>query len=785
MFTPFIPHYSDLVANLTDMTKAQFNWDEATWKHNYRTQFDNFKEGLQQACAVFYPDYSLNWILRTDASDYGIGSVLLQEYVAADDTKVLQPIAFYSKKFSAQALDWPTIEKEGYAIYAAVKKFSYYLVGKEFTIETDHNNLRWMEASEVPKIVRWRIYLQSFCFVINHIRGTANTVADAFSRLLLLWQYVGADCIPEEDVDSFLFAIMGDLYGEEVDHTLCAIFDPASTMSKGSEQPGTLRFDMTFDQIFANVHNCTEGHWGLRETWKRLNQNFPGHGASMNDISELIASCPTCQKTRKERREKLIPIVRHLKPPHARSAIGIDALAITPHGANGETHILLVVNLFTKFVYLEPSTGCTALNLANAVWKYWCYFGFTDMLVSDKGPDLTSQLFAELIQLVGMRHVFSISDKHVNGSERLIKEVQRHLRAIVFDTRVKDVFADPTVIPSVQSIMNAKVSLETNESPFALTFGSQDALYTNLPKSDNSAAPEVTHILLQRLNDNLQMLRDASSTYQASLVKTRTKANVPAKEQNRYQSGDYVTFDAGRPRPKLSCRFKGPYRVVSQYKNDVSCRNLVTDALVEFSVTDLEPFFADTAEQAFEAALRDQDQFRVRAVLSYRGDSRTRSKMTFTVAFEDGDIVELPWSKDLECEAYYTFCEAHPHLYHLTLDTTMAKRFQQQLRKEPITSVHLGDTVYVDLRFFGDEWYEALLLPDAASSSYVFQFKYTHWYHKTSHKKISGRMELHPNHTYALDGYAVYCWGTHLQFDPSRMTLVNAALVFQYPRIME
>ena len=112
--------------------------------------------------------------------------MLLQVLEQANKEPVLQPIAFWSQKFSEQASKWPTIEKEGYGIYAAVKKFSYYLVGKHFIVETDHNNLKWMEASLVPKIVRWRIYLQSFSFQIRHIKGTANTLADGLSRLLLM-----------------------------------------------------------------------------------------------------------------------------------------------------------------------------------------------------------------------------------------------------------------------------------------------------------------------------------------------------------------------------------------------------------------------------------------------------------------------------------------------------------------------------------------------------------------------------------------------------------------------
>ena len=785
MFSPFVANYSNAIANLTDMTKATFNWDEKTWAHDYRAQFHNFKETLQKACALYYPDYSLQWILRTDASDYGVGAVLIQLYVPDDGPAQYQPIAFYSKKFSAQAMKWTTIEKEGYIIFAAVKRFKYYLTGKEFIIETDHNNLRWMEASEVAKIIRWRIYLQAFAFKIRHIKGTDNSVADAFSRLLLLCHYLAEPHVPEPLADHFLLCLLGPLYELDEDTTpmmsLNAVFDqdtrPHFEVSNENKD-----LKMTLSDIFNAVHNAKEGHWGLKETWKRMNKHYAGHGASMLEVSDMISQCANCQKTRKERKDRLIPIIRTLKPPHSRSAIGIDALAITPHGKNGDTHIILIVNLYSKMVYLSPSSGCTANNLATAVWRYWCNFGCTDLVISDRGPDLTSQLFAELVTFVGMTHVFSIADRHVNGSERLIKETQRHLRALVYDTRISDVFSDPTIIPSIQYIMNSKVSLETDKTPLELTFGSHDVLYTDL--LSQSAGHEPGHVLLQRLNQNLKDLRAVSDKYQDALIDSRLKANPT--HVNQYQAGDYVTYDSGpKPHPKLSCRHKGPYRVVSQYKNDVECRNLVTDALVTFSLADLEPYFASSSDAAYDAALRDQDQYLVKAVLSYTGDSRRRTTMTFTIEFADGDIIPLPWSPDIEGDAYYHFCEQRPHLYHLTLDAKMAKRFQTQLRREDITSVKLGDIAYVDLRFFGDVWYEALGLPDFATASYVFAFTYSHWYHKTSKKKISGYVNLKPDITYSLDGYLVYCWGTRLDFDPATMTIVDAALCAQYPAILQ
>jgi hypothetical protein len=151
----FVPHYSTLTAPLSDMTKQSFSWNESTWTVDYRKIFDEFKVRLLAATSIFYPDYGLDWILRTDASLYGVGAMLLQVYRSSPDAEPqYQPIGFASQKFSPQAHNWSTIEQEAYGIYFSVKHFSYYLHCKQFILETDHNNLLWMEASAVPKIIR-------------------------------------------------------------------------------------------------------------------------------------------------------------------------------------------------------------------------------------------------------------------------------------------------------------------------------------------------------------------------------------------------------------------------------------------------------------------------------------------------------------------------------------------------------------------------------------------------------------------------------------------------------
>jgi hypothetical protein len=81
-FKNFIINYSNLTANVTEMTHKDFNWDEKTWMFDYRGDFDKLKEKIMQCVAIHFPDYTLVWILRTDASDVACGVVLFQVYVA-------------------------------------------------------------------------------------------------------------------------------------------------------------------------------------------------------------------------------------------------------------------------------------------------------------------------------------------------------------------------------------------------------------------------------------------------------------------------------------------------------------------------------------------------------------------------------------------------------------------------------------------------------------------------------------------------------------------------------
>jgi hypothetical protein len=247
-FRQFMPHFSSLTAPLNDMVKKDFNWNPATWSKDYKASFDSFKNELINSTALFYPDYELKWILRVDSSDFAVAFVLLQIYISNDNQPVNQPLLFGSQKLSEQAQKWSIFDKEAYAIYFGVKECEYWLRGKPFQLDSDHGNLQWMEKSIVPRVVRWRIFLQGFQFTFNHIPGKQNVVADWQSRF------------------NNISSTRDDIYEDCDDTPYLNILNHLSIMAPPPEQFKQETIMLTQDEMLRNCHGARAGHHGSRRT---------------------------------------------------------------------------------------------------------------------------------------------------------------------------------------------------------------------------------------------------------------------------------------------------------------------------------------------------------------------------------------------------------------------------------------------------------------------------------------------------------------------------------------
>ena len=181
-FSNFTENYAALAAPLHDMTRATFDWDKSTWTRDYQADFEVFKAALIKSMDLMFPDFSLTWILMTDASDFAVGWVLIQLRPTPKGI-VTEVISVGSEKFSTQAeLQWPINEKEAYGVLRGVESNSRLLYSKDFYICTDHWNLTYQENNSSKKLSRYLLVISQFpCRGQLPLKGDINP-ADYMSR---------------------------------------------------------------------------------------------------------------------------------------------------------------------------------------------------------------------------------------------------------------------------------------------------------------------------------------------------------------------------------------------------------------------------------------------------------------------------------------------------------------------------------------------------------------------------------------------------------------------------
>nr|GMC51217.1 Retrovirus-related Pol polyprotein from transposon 297 [Ipomoea batatas] len=123
--------YGVISKPLTDMLRK----DAFQWSQEAERAFENLKQALCQSPVLALPDFTKEFIVEADASYKGMGAVLVQEG---------RPVAFFSKAFGDKHLGLSIYEKEYLFIINVVDKWRPYLLGRHFTIKTDHHSLQFL-----------------------------------------------------------------------------------------------------------------------------------------------------------------------------------------------------------------------------------------------------------------------------------------------------------------------------------------------------------------------------------------------------------------------------------------------------------------------------------------------------------------------------------------------------------------------------------------------------------------------------------------------------------------
>jgi len=111
-------------------------------------------------------------------------------------------VAFSGRKLNRNEVNYCIMHKELLAVVHSVKHFRQYLLGRTFTIRTDHAALSWLKktAEPIAQNTRWLEQLGEYDFVICHRKGTSHSNADVMSRHPCLHRPSCTACHPAKEL---------------------------------------------------------------------------------------------------------------------------------------------------------------------------------------------------------------------------------------------------------------------------------------------------------------------------------------------------------------------------------------------------------------------------------------------------------------------------------------------------------------------------------------------------------------------------------------------------------
>ncbi|XP_065894244.1 uncharacterized protein [Dysidea avara] len=178
-YRKFCYNFSTIAEPLTTLLQKQKKF---VWSTECQHAFEKIKSLLLSAPVLKAPDFKKPFKLQVDASDIGIGAVLLQEGRCSID----HPVCYFSYKFNKHQVNYSTTEKETLALLLALQHFDVYLGTTIAPVEvyTDHNPLVFIEKmkNKNQRLLRWSLAFQEYNLKIRHIKGRDNVIADALSR---------------------------------------------------------------------------------------------------------------------------------------------------------------------------------------------------------------------------------------------------------------------------------------------------------------------------------------------------------------------------------------------------------------------------------------------------------------------------------------------------------------------------------------------------------------------------------------------------------------------------
>lgn len=463
-YSRFVSNFATITCPITNMlkkTKAKFEWtDEAD------SAFNVLKTALISAPVLATPDFSKPFIMHCDASDFGVGAVLTQGSGVEE-----RVIMYMSQKLSSAQIKYSTTEKECLAVLLAIEKFRPYVEGASFTVITDHASLLWLMNVKDPsgRLARWALRLQNYDYTLVHRKGNLHIVPDALSRSVEVIDDVSLEDEEYEKLKQNITDKPEKYPGYQIKDA--AIFKYVKEMGRSESSwklvvPESMRLE-----ILDKLHNApTSSHGGIRKTLFKIKSKYYWPGMA-KEIRNYIRKCEVCQLCKTDNRVLRGEIGQPKDPELPWKMLSVDLVGPLPRSKNGNSYILVVLDVYSKFVLLKPLKKATAKTVIDFIEKQvFLVFGVPKTLICDNGSQFIAKIFKSFLDDYKVRLWYTASyHPQANPVERVNKSIKAALRSYVMGNHKTWDF----VIHQIGCALRTAIHSSTNFTPYYVNFGQE------------------------------------------------------------------------------------------------------------------------------------------------------------------------------------------------------------------------------------------------------------------------------------------------------------------------
>uniref|UniRef100_A0A1J3IVR9 Transposon Ty3-I Gag-Pol polyprotein n=2 Tax=Noccaea caerulescens TaxID=107243 RepID=A0A1J3IVR9_NOCCA len=559
----FIKGYSVIAKPLSTLLKKE----GFTWNPEADSAFQKLKLSLTTTPVLALPNFEKVFVVETDASNIGIGAVLMQDS---------HPICFISRALGPRHQALSVYEKELMAVVHAVQTWNAYLAHRPFVIKTDQKSLKFLMEQKVttPFQHMWLSKLMGYTFEIQYKQGKENHAADALSRVTgsellhitlshghhelydsirLLWQR-----------DPHLHNVISDLQVAGSSHpTFTFVNEELRRRGKlviGNDPEVKL-------QIFKWLHDSAiGGHSGRDATLHRVKSLFYWPKMSL-EVQNYVRNCSVCQRNKYDLSAKPGLLQPLPVPKGVWESISMDFIEGLPPSL-GKHCILVVIDRLSKNAhFLALSHPYTALDVARVYMdQVFKLHGMPHDIVSDRDPVFLSEVWKEMFRVHGVDLRFSTAYHPQSDGQTEItnKTLETYLRCMISD--VPHTWS--SWLPLAEWWYNTTFHSAIQSTPFEIVYGQPPSLHLPyLPGESSSVAVDRS---LKKREEIIAMLK-----FHLLRAQNRMKQSADShRSQREFKVGDYVYLKLqpyrqhslkNRKVPnKLSPRFYGPFCVIDK-----------------------------------------------------------------------------------------------------------------------------------------------------------------------------------------------------------------------------